>query len=89
MLGNFSFGQYFKQGAIELAREFMVGRLRLDWERIWVTVHAGDPVFKLGTDEVAIEACGGDRDARGADRHPAARDSENFWSVRRPEARAA
>ena len=54
MLGNFSFGQYFKAGAIELAREFIQERLQLDWDRIWVTIHAGDPVFELGPDEVAI-----------------------------------
>ena len=54
MLGNFSFGQYFKGGAVDLAKEFVVERLQLDWDRIWVTVHAGDPVFELGPDEVAI-----------------------------------
>src|SRR3990170_8734497 len=33
MLGNFSFGQYFRQRAIELATEFMRTRLGLDWDR--------------------------------------------------------
>ena len=82
MLGNFSFGQYFKQGAIELAREFMVERLGLDWDRIWVTVHAGDPVFKLGPDEVAIAAW----EAIGmpAERIIPLPSSENFWSVGGP-----
>src|SRR3954465_14543758 len=42
MLGNFSFGQYFKQGAIEFARAFMVDRLGLDWNRVWGSAHAGD-----------------------------------------------
>ena len=68
MLGNFSFGQYFKKGAIELATEFIQERLQLDWDRIWVTVHAGDPVFKLGPDEVAIQRVGGDRNAARANR---------------------
>src|SRR5205823_11892729 len=54
MLGNFSFGQYFKEGAIQFAKEFMLDHLRLDWDRIWVSVHAGDPELKLGPDEVAI-----------------------------------
>jgi alanyl-tRNA synthetase len=82
MLGNFSFGQYFKAGAIELAREFIQERLRLDWDRIWVTVHAGDPVFKLGPDEVAIkewEAVG-----MPSERIVALPSSENFWSVGGP-----
>ena len=54
MLGNFSFGQYFKEGAIAYATEFMQERLQLDWDRVWVTVHAGDPGLKLGADEEAI-----------------------------------
>src|SRR2546428_6032705 len=54
MMGNFSFGQYFKEGAIEYATEFIRERLELDWDRIWVSVHAGDPEFKLGPDQVAI-----------------------------------
>ena len=82
MLGNFSFGQYFKDGAIALAKEFVTERLRLDWDRIWVTVHAGDPVFELGPDEVAIrewEAVG-----MPAERIVALPSSENFWSVGGP-----
>src|SRR5829696_9696621 len=43
MLGNFSFGQYFKDGAIELAWEFVFDHLELDAERVWVSVFAGDP----------------------------------------------
>src|SRR3954468_2273045 len=54
MLGNFSFGQYFKEGAIDLATEFIREHLELDWDRIWVTVHAGDPQLQLGEDEVAV-----------------------------------
>src|SRR2546426_12080836 len=55
MLGNFSFGEYFKEGAIELATEFIRERLQFDWDRIWVSVHAGDPELKLGPDEIAID----------------------------------
>src|SRR5919204_2292536 len=43
MLGNFSFGQYFKDGAIEHAWEFIQKHLEIPWDRIWATVHAGDP----------------------------------------------
>ena len=42
MLGNFSFGQYFKQGAIEYAKEYLHERLGIDWDRLWASVHAGD-----------------------------------------------
>ncbi|HEX3237599.1 MAG TPA: alanine--tRNA ligase-related protein, partial [Gaiellaceae bacterium] len=54
MLGNFSFGQYFKEGAIAYATEFMRERLQFDWDRVWVSVHAGDPGLGLGPDEEAI-----------------------------------
>ncbi len=54
MLGNFSFGRYFKEGAIELATEFVQERMGLDWNRIWVSVFAGDPRLDLGPDEVTI-----------------------------------
>src|SRR5690349_19545614 len=55
MLGNFSFGRYFKEGAIEFATEFVQERLKLDWSRIWASVHAGDPELKLEADQVAID----------------------------------
>src|SRR3954466_10575139 len=54
MLGNFSFGQYFKQGAIEFATEFIRERLGLDWERVWVSVFAGDAELGLEADDVAV-----------------------------------
>ena len=82
MLGNFSFGQYFKEGAIELAREFVLEHMRLDWERIWVTVHAGDPQFKLGPDEVAIELW--QQVGMPPERIVPLPTAENFWSVGGP-----
>jgi alanyl-tRNA synthetase len=82
MLGNFSFGQYFKGGAVDLAKEFVLEHLKLDWERIWVTVHAGDPVFKLGPDEVAIGEW--ERVGMPPERIVALPSSENFWSVGGP-----
>jgi alanyl-tRNA synthetase len=42
MLGNFSFGDYFKAEAIEYAWEFLTETLGLDGERIWATVHTSD-----------------------------------------------
>src|SRR6184192_2226337 len=82
MLGNFSFGQYFKEGAIAYAIEFIRERLKLDWDRIWVSVHAGDPELGLGPDQVAIDlwrAIG-----MPAERIVPLPSSENFWSVGGP-----
>jgi alanyl-tRNA synthetase len=82
MLGNFSFGQYFKPGAVEYATEFIRDHLRLDWERIWVTVHAGDPQLQLGEDTVAVELW----ESVGVPRSRIVPlpSSENFWSVGGP-----
>src|SRR5207244_4166303 len=54
MLGNFSFGQYFKEGAIELAWEFVFDHMKIDADRFWVSVFAGDPELGLGEDEEAV-----------------------------------
>jgi alanyl-tRNA synthetase len=82
MLGNFSFGQYFKEGAIELASEFVRERLQLDWDRVWATVHAGDPQLGLGPDEVSIELWR--KIGMPAERVVPLPTSENFWSVGGP-----
>jgi alanyl-tRNA synthetase len=82
MLGNFSFGQYFKEGAIAFAREFVLEHMKLDWDRIWVTVHAGDPVMKLGPDEVAIDLW--QKAGMPLERIVPLPTSENFWSVGGP-----
>jgi alanyl-tRNA synthetase len=82
MLGNFSFGQYFKQGAIELATEFVQERLQLDWNRTWVTVHAGDPELGLGEDHEAVELW--EQVGMPRDRIVGLPSSENFWWVGGP-----
>jgi alanyl-tRNA synthetase len=56
MLGNFSIGDYFKQGAVEMAWDFSLNHLGFDPEKIWITVFEGDEELGLGPDEEAIEA---------------------------------
>ena len=82
MLGNFSFGDYFKDGAIAYATEFVQERLGFDWDRIWVSVHAGDPELKLGPDEVAIDLW--QKAGMPRERIVELPSSENFWSVGGP-----
>ncbi|HXD57579.1 MAG TPA: alanine--tRNA ligase [Thermoleophilaceae bacterium] len=55
MLGNFSFGDYFKQGAVEFAWELSTGEFGFKPEEIWVTVFGGDDDLGLGPDNDAIE----------------------------------
>ncbi len=56
MLGNFSVGDYFKQGASEFAWELSTQGFGFDPERIWITVFGGDEQLGLGPDDEAI-AC--------------------------------
>jgi alanyl-tRNA synthetase len=82
MLGNFSFGQYFKEGAIDLAWEFVFDHLHVDPDRFWVTVFAGDPELGLGEDEEAIRLW----EAKGLAPERIVRlgRAHNFWSVGGP-----
>ena len=56
MLGNFSIGDYFKQGAVEFAWELSLEGFGFEPERIWISVFQGDEELGLGPDEEAIEA---------------------------------
>ncbi|MGZ4334293.1 MAG: alanine--tRNA ligase-related protein, partial [Gaiellaceae bacterium] len=56
MMGNFSFGDYYKDEAVDFAWDWVTGVLGLEPERLWATVHEGDPALHLGEDEVAIAA---------------------------------
>ena len=79
MLGNFSIGDYFKEGAIEMAWELSLQGFGFDPESIWITVFEGDPELGLGPDEEAIAAW----EAVGVPRErivPCPR-SENFWQA--------
>jgi alanyl-tRNA synthetase len=79
MLGNFSIGDYFKDGAIELAWKLSLEGFGFKPQDIWVTVFEGDEELGLGPDEEAIEAwlkIGVPRD-----RIVACPRSENFWQA--------
>jgi alanyl-tRNA synthetase len=82
MLGNFSFGQYFKAGAIEFAWEFMFDHMKLDLDRIWVSVFAGDPELGLDEDEVAITEW--EKIGMPPERIVRLPRADNFWSVGGP-----
>jgi alanyl-tRNA synthetase len=79
MLGNWSFGDYFKDESIAWGLELSVDVLGLDPERIWVSVFGGDEELGLGPDQDAIEIW----KARGIPEErivPLPR-SENFWQA--------
>ena len=77
MMGNFSFGDYFKPGAVEMAYELSTGPFGLDPERIWATVYEGDE--QLGPDDVAARASGSGR-ASPRERIVALGE-DNFWKA--------
>ena len=85
MLGNFSFGDYFKSDACAWAWEFATGALGLDPERLWVTVHLSDDEAEaIWRDEVGVPAeriqrLGEDNYWRMADVGPCGPCSEIFW----------
>ena len=72
MLGNFSFGDYFKEDAIKYAWEFLTEVLKLDKDKLWITVYKDDDkaeeIWKstIGVDASRIARLG---------------DDENFWSM--------
>jgi alanyl-tRNA synthetase len=56
MLGNFSVGDYFKEGAVEFALDLSTNGFGLDFDKIWISVFGGDEELGLGPDNEAI-AC--------------------------------
>ncbi len=53
MLGNFSFGDYFKKEAIDFAWSFLVDYMNLPKDKLYATIHEGDSEMNLGPDEEA------------------------------------
>ena len=82
MLGNFSFGEYFKDGAIDFAWEFVTEHMRIDLDRFWLTVFAGDPELGLGEDETAVGLW--ERIGVPPERIRRLGRAHNFWSVGGP-----
>jgi len=79
MLGNFSFGDYFKADATRFAWELAREGFGLPEDDIWVTVFAGDDALGLGADEDAIEAWMGLGVPR--ERIVECDRDENFWQM--------
>jgi alanyl-tRNA synthetase len=85
MLGNFSFGDYFKSEAITWAWEFVTDVLGLDPERLWVTVHVSDDQAadiwrnEVGLPAERIQRLDEDNYWRMADTGPCGPSSEIFW----------
>lgn len=87
MLGNFSFGDYFKREAIIWAWELVTEGFGLDRERLWVTVHTSDDEAaniwrnEVGLDADRIHRLGDDNFWRMADTGPCGPSSEIFWDL--------
>ena len=79
MLGNFSFGDYFKRDAITFAWTFLTGVLKLPKDKLWVTVYAtDDEAYDIWTKEVGVPA---ERMVRIGDNKGAPYASDNFWTM--------
>ena len=71
MLGNFSFGDYFKREAIQFAWQFLTETLQLPPDRLWVTVHiSDDEAAQIWVDEIGIDPARLSR-----------LDEDNFWQM--------
>ncbi len=80
MLGNFSFGDYFKRDAIRYAWDLITKVYRLPTDRLWITVYRDDDeAYELWTKDIGVPK---DRVVRIGDRAGGARyHSDNFWQM--------
>ncbi len=79
MLGNFSFGDYFKRDAIVWAWELLTKVWQLPADRLWITVyHTDDEAFAIWNEQVGVPA---DRIIRIGDNKGAPFASDNFWQM--------
>ncbi len=80
MLGNFSFGDYFKRDAIHFAWELLTRVYKLAPEKLWTTVyHTDDEAYDLWTKQIGVPAarCIRIGDKPGAQKYQ----SDNFWQM--------
>jgi alanyl-tRNA synthetase len=79
MLGNFSFGDYFKRDAISYAWELLTTVYKLPPEKLWVTVYADDDeAYEIWNKEVGVPA---ERIVRIGDNKDGRYASDNFWMM--------
>jgi alanyl-tRNA synthetase len=79
MLGNFSFGDYFKRDAIRFAWELLTGVYALPKERLWVTVYSeDDEAYGIWEKEIGVPP---ERIVRIGDNKGARYASDNFWQM--------
>lgn len=79
MLGNFSFGDYFKRDAIHYAWELLTSVYKLPADKLWVTVyHDDDEAYDIWAKEVGVPA---ERIIRIGDNKGARYASDNFWQM--------
>jgi len=80
MLGNFSFGDYFKEDAIRYAWELLTGQFALDKDRLWVTVYeTDDEAYDLWRNNIGLSE---ERVIRIGDKPGGAPfESDNFWAM--------
>lgn len=79
MLGNFSFGDYFKKDAISYAWELLTGVFKLPKDKLWVTVYAeDDEAYDIWNKVVGVPA---ERIVRIGDNKGARYASDNFWMM--------